>query len=185
MDAYGVPPDGTKGIFEELGIGLSSGTVGWVFQGYPNERMDRTLSPGEAHRWGDARSRGKIPGQPVLFLQVHPRDSRWVGWGRVVEPEERWRVLGVAVQCEEVLRPGLPVQEPQSDPPTRPGDSAIPPGHEWEFRELGHVLGLAAHRERTPYLDTDARDLRLGAVDLRFLLHLQPGLGRLGRGKRG
>ncbi len=185
MDEHRLPPEGAVGIFEQLAIGQASGTLGWVLQGYPNERIDRSLIPDAVHHWGDARSRGKVPGQPVLFLQAHPRDPRWVGWGRVVEPEERWRVLGVTVRCAEVLRPALPVQAPRSIPPALSEASATPPGHDWEFRELGHVLGLATHRERTPYLDMDARDLRLGSRDLGFLLHLQPGLRRLGRGERG
>ena len=168
----------------ELARGFSPGTAGWVIQGYANERIARDLAPTECHHWGDARSRGKVPGQPVLFLQSHPLDSRWVGWGRVVEPEERWRVLGVTVRCEEVVRPGLAVDASRSIPPAQAGESSNLLGHEWEYRELGHVLGREAHRDRTPYLDTDARDLRLSVHDLRFLLHLQPALGRLGRGQR-
>ena len=148
-----VPSSEPSGIFERLAIGLSPGAVGWVVQGYADERIDRDLAPNEVHHWGDARSRGKVPGQPVLFLQSHPRDSRWVGWGRVVEPEERWRVLGVAVRCEEVLRPGLPVIASRGVTAPRSAESSNLPRHEWEYRELGHVLGLEAHRDRTPYLD--------------------------------
>ena len=176
-----VPSPVRNGPFEELAIGRSSGTVGWVIQGYANERIDLDLAPGTVRRWDDARSRGKVPGQPVLFLRTHPRGSRWVGWGRVVEPEERWRVLGVAVRCEGVARPGLPVVASGYAPRPRAG---IPPElsrHEWEFRELGFVLGLATQHERPPYLESDARDLRLSAHDLRFLLRLQPALARLGR----
>lgn len=181
MDERIVPSSEARGIFGELAVGFTPGAVGWVIQGYAGERIDRDLAPTEVHHWGDARGRGKVPGQPVLFLQSHPRDPRWVGWGRVVEPEERWRVLGVTARCEEVERPGLPVVGSRTAAPPRPGESSSPPGHDWEYRELGHALGLEAHRDRTPYLDTDARDLRLSIHDLRFLLNLQPALGRFGR----
>ncbi|NNN16916.1 MAG: hypothetical protein HKL79_00925 [Thermoplasmata archaeon] len=184
MDEPGVPSATVRGVFEQLALASSPGTIGWIVQGYADERIDRELSAGGAHQWGDARSRGKDPGQPVLFLQSRPRDSRWVGWGRVVEPEERWRVLGVTVRCEEVIRPGLPVIASQSLRPPRSGGPSNLPPHDWEFRELGHVLGLETHRDRTPYLDTDARDLRLSASDLRFLLRLQPALGAFGRNLR-
>ncbi len=181
MDEPIGPSSAPRGIFKTLAGGFTQGTVGWVIQGYEDERIDRDIAPTEVHHWGDARSRGKVSGQPVLFLQSHPRDSLWVGWGRVVEPEERWRVLGVTVRCEEVVRPGLPVGPSRSvAPPPLSGSSSLP-GHEWEYRELGHVLGLEEHRDRTPYLDSDARDLRLGVHDLRFLLQLQPLLGGLGR----
>lgn len=179
-----VPAARARGVFEELAIGIAPGTVGWVIQGYADERIERHLTPTELHRWEDARSRGKVPGQPVLFLQSRPRDSRWVGWGRVVEPEERWRVLGVTVRCEEVVRSGLPVVVSRSVRAPRSGDAANLPEHEWEYRELGQVLGVDVHRDRTPYLDADARDLRLSIHDLHFLLQLQPALGRLGRGRK-
>jgi hypothetical protein len=181
MDERAVPSSEARGIFEELAAGFTPGTIGWIIQGYAGERIDRDLAPAEVHRWGDARSRGKVLGQPVLFLQSRPRDSRWVGWGLVVEPEERWRVLGVTVRCEEVVRPGLPVVVSRSVTPPQAGGF---PNHNWEYRELGHVLGLEAHRDRTPYLDTDARDLRLSVHDLRFLLQLQPALGAFGRNRR-
>jgi hypothetical protein len=182
MDEGAVPSSAARGVFEELAAGLTPGTVGWVIQGYAGERIDRDLAPRTVHHWDDARSRGKLSGQPVLFLQPHPRGSHWVGWGRVVDPEERWRVFGVMVRCEEVLRPGLPVGASPQVPPSRGESSPDITGHEWEYRELGYALGFEAHRERTPYLDTDARDLRLSVHDLRFLLRLQPALGRLGRG---
>jgi len=184
MNERVVPSAPARGVFEQLAMVPSPGTIGWIVQGYPDERIDLQLSYGEVLHWGDARSRGKVPDQPVLFLQSRPGDSRWVGWGRVVEPDERWRVLGVTVRCEEVARPGLAVIAPGSVPSPRSGEPAQPPSHDWEFRELGHALGLETHRDRTPYLDTDARDLRLGAHDLRFLLGLQPALGRFGRSQR-
>ena len=66
MDEHRLPPDGAVGIFEPLAIGLASGTLGWVFQGYPSERIDRSLIPDAVLHWGDARSRGTVPSQPVL-----------------------------------------------------------------------------------------------------------------------
>jgi hypothetical protein len=184
MDERVAPSSPARGIFEELAFGYSTGTVGWIIQGYPDERIDRDLAPAKVHHWEDARSRGKVDGQPVLFLQSRPRSSRWLGWGLVLEPEERWRVLGVDVRCEEVVPSGLPVVASRSVTPPGHGGSSDLPGHEWEYREVGHALGLAAHRDRTPFLDTGARDLRLAAHDLRFLLELQPALGGFGRGRR-
>lgn len=166
----------SPGVFESITRSGGSGLVGWVVQAYPDERMLLGLQPGDVRHWGDARSRGKEPGQPVLLLQVDGENPRWVGWGTVVAPEERWRVLGMDVRIEEVTRPGFPVVARRASETQEP-----PLTHEWVFRELGHTLKLSRHRERTPYLDTDARDLRLSASDLAYLLSLQPRLADFGR----
>ncbi len=175
-DAPGLPAP-AMGVLEALLAGMPPGTIAWVFQAFEDENAAATLRPGGVRLWDDARSRGKIAGQPVLYLQSHPRSPRWVGWGRIVAPGERWRVLGVSVRCEEVVREGLPVVAREVGADRRAGEGA----HEWEFRELGEALGLGSHRERTPFLDNGARDLRLGAHDLAHLFRLQPGLARFGR----
>ncbi len=154
------------------------GVAAWIFVGYEDERIARALRPGKVGLWGSARSRGKHLGDLVLFLQRHRTGAEWVGWGSVIEPEERWRAFGVRVRCEGLADPPLPVL-PRGTSTSAEG-SSLPP-HVWEYREAGRELGLEAHRERTPYLDTQARDLRLGASDLAFLLRLQPGLESFGR----
>ena len=168
------------GVWESLLAAVPSGPVGWVFQGYPDERIGPSLGPGRLSHWDDARSRGKVADQPVLFLQADPNDPRWVAWGRVVEPSERWRVFGVDVLCSEVMVPGLAVIERAALPADGGGRSVDPRTHTWEYPELGRALGLERTRARTPFLDTGARDLRLGVHDLALLVALQPGLRRLG-----
>lgn len=172
---------GTGGVFGRIAALPSPGTVGWVFRVGEVEASALVLRPGRVHTWKDARERGKVPGQPVLFLRPRSTVPLWLGWGRVMAPEERWRVLGVKVRCEEVVPGGLrALPESREGPSSRPAIDLGLAAHEWEYRELGHALRLTPHRERTPYLDNGARDLRLSAYDLRFLLDLQPGLRRFG-----
>ncbi len=173
------------GAFVAILAGMPPGTVGWVFQGYEDENLAARLRPGRVDLWGDARSRGKVPGQPVLYLQADRRSPHWVGWGRIVPPEERWLVFGVPVRCEGIIPEGLPVFAPATTTPGQGADGDTGARHEWEYRELGHALGLGGHRERTPFLDNGARDLRVSAHDLAHLLRLQPGLAELGRSPRG
>jgi hypothetical protein len=174
------PPSLGKGFLERLLAAAARGPVGWVFQGYPDERLVRALVPGRIVHWDDARSQGKAEGQPVLFLQTGGATPTWVAWGRVIEPEERWRVFGVGVRCHDVLQPGLPALGHGTPRPSARPSGGQREAHVWEFPELGRALGLERSRERTPYLDTGARDLRLGVQDLAFLLELQPSLRLLG-----
>ena len=146
-------------------------TVGWVFRAEPDESMDARLRPGRTHEWGDARLLGKEPGQPVLYLRSGPRFPSWVGWGRVVAPEERWRSFGVRTVCVGAFRPPLRVAD-------SPGDGmrmSLVEG-EWENRALGVALGFLRYRDRTPYREVGATDFRLTLSDLRLLARAQPRL---------
>jgi len=152
--------------------------VGWVFLGYPDERLRSWLRPGRVHLFEDARAIAKEEGAPVLFLQLGARSAHWVGAGTVAGLEERWKMFGVHVRCTRVLSPGLP-----SVPPARPASEGGGPATDlfrvpWENRALASHLGLDGFRSTTPYLD-DRRDLRLTAYDLRRLVDLQPGLRAL------
>ncbi len=150
-----------------------SGTVAWVILGFEDERIARGLLPGRSSHWDDARVRGKLAGQPVLFAQASPRGPTWVGWGVVLDPPERWKVFGVDVDCRGVMRPPWAVQDGAADNVPSTDRFAR---HVWEYPEVGRALGLEASRPRTPYLDTGARDLRLSVHDLRLLTALQPRL---------
>ncbi len=148
--------------------------LGWVVVGYPDEALVRILEPGRVHEWGDSRGAGKHPGQKVLFLQTGGPVPRWVGWGKVLEPAESWRVLGTRTICDGRFDPPLPAWDPVNP---RPG------GGDWEIRSLAATLGLSSFRERTPYLDNDARDHRLTARDCHRLLEMQPALAQAFTGK--
>jgi hypothetical protein len=150
-------------------------TVGWVMLASEDEPLSLWLHAGAAHFWEDARSAGKEPGQPVLFLQTGRGPPCWMGWGRVLEPLERWRVYGVRTVCAELLKPPLPVVDP-----TVGLESVSDAGDLWENRALGAALGLLRYRDRTPYGEVGARDLRLTDADLHQLVRAQPGLRRLG-----
>lgn len=158
---------------------LPGRVVGWVLRGYEDEPLTRTLRANATRVWDDARTSGKVAGQPVLYLEGAPERPRWVGWGRIVPAPERWRVHGVAVECRAVIRPSWPAVATGPKGDRLPGPSPASPDHDWETPVLGRLLGLSRYRERTPYLDTDARDVRLTARDLGYLLQLQPRLGTL------
>ena len=151
-------------------------TVGWVFQAGPDEPLHRWLRPGSTHEWSDARAAGKEPGLPVLFLRSGPGPPVWAGWGNILEPLERWRVYGVRTVCVGSLKPPLEVVDPSIDAKKIPSSES-----DWENRALGTALGLLRYRDRTPYREVGARDLRLTSSDLRQLARVQPRLRYLGR----
>jgi hypothetical protein len=150
-------------------------TVGWVIQAPEDEPPNRWLSPGTEHLWEDARSAGKEPGQPVLFLQSGRDPPTWIGWGRILESSERWKVYGVRTVCGERLVPALEVIDPSVNLETISGSE-----ERWENRALGAALGLLHFRNRTPYGEVGARDLRLTDADLHQLVRAQPRLRSLG-----
>lgn len=150
-------------------------TVGWVIQASADEPLDLWLRPGGERLWEDARAAGKEPGQPVLFLQSGRGPPTWMGWGWILESLERWRVYGVTTICAELLDPPLPVVDPSVDLRTISNAEDL-----WENRPLGTALGLLRYRNRTPYGEVGARDLRLTCADLRQLGRAQPGLRQLG-----
>lgn len=150
-------------------------TVGWVILAHEDEPLNLWLRPRGERLWEDARSAGKEPGQPVLFLQSGPGPPMWAGWGRVLEAPERWKVYGVSTVCVGVLDPSLPVVDPSIDPGTISSSEDL-----WENRALGSALGLLRYRNRTPYGEVGARDLRITCADLQILGSAQPGLRRLG-----
>jgi len=150
-------------------------TVGWVIQAPEDEPLDSWLRPGTEHLWEDARLAGKEPGQPVLFLQSGRGSPTWIGWGRILESPERWRIYGVRTVCEERLVPPLPVVDPSVNLETVSGAE-----DRWENRALGTALGLLRYRNRTPYGEVGARDLRLTDADLHQLVRAQPRLVSLG-----
>ncbi len=145
---------------------LAEHSVGWVFVGYPDERLDRHLVPGRIVHWRDARTMGVEADQPVLFLQLDERSGSWVGSGRIVDVEERWRAFGVRVRCLERLERPLPAV---------PGPVGPEGATTWENRTLAARLGLATFRTRTPFLD-EGRVHRLTAADLDRLVGIQPAL---------
>ena len=159
---------------------MANQLVGWVFIGFPDEHLRPMLRPGTVRLWEDARTVGKSPGQPVLFLQTREQGAAWVGSGLVSGVEERWKAFGVYVETRTVL-PRLLVTVAPS-----PGHSPNrnPPGAEavrsrgtaaWENRTLAARLGFGGFRSRTPYLEEE-RDLRLTASDWNLLCQLQPSL---------
>ncbi len=150
-------------------------TVGWVIQLEADEPLNLWLRPGSEHVWEDARSAGKVPGQPVLFVQTGQGPVAWVGWGRVLQGDERWRVYGVPTTCGGRLDPPLPVLDPSVE--FGPGSSTA---DLWDNRALGATLGLLRYRERTPYREVGARDLRLTDGDLHRLAEAQPKLRQVG-----
>jgi hypothetical protein len=153
---------------------------GWVFVGFPEEHLRSMLRPGAVRLWDDARTIGKFPGQPVLFLQTRERGAAWVGAGLVTGVEERWRAFGVYVETRTVLARMIVAL---------PGDAESHPGSghhavdavrsqgmaAWENRTLAARLGFQGFRSRTPYLEAE-RDLRLTASDWNVLCQLQPSL---------
>ena len=142
------------------------------------------LRPGRARLWEDARTIGKSPGQPVLFLQTREQGAAWVGSGVVTEVEARWKAFGVYVETRKVLARLLPTihQHPgDSAPGTAPSlDSMRSQGMSaWENRALAARVGFAEFRTSTPYLE-GARDLRVSPSDWSALCRLQPALEGLG-----
>lgn len=150
-------------------------TIGWVIQAPEDEPLNTWLRPGTEHLWEDARLAGKEPGQPVLFLQANRDRPIWLGWGRILESPERWRIYGVRIVCEERLAPPLPVVDPSVN-----RESLADAEDLWENRALGSALGLLRYRNRTPYGEVGARDLRLTNADLHQLVRAQPRLASLG-----
>lgn len=156
---------------------------GWVFVGFPDEHLRWMLKPGSVRLWDDARTIGKTPGQPVLFLQSRDRGAAWVGSGVVSRVEERWQAFGVWVETRVVLARMLPTvaRDPDGNPKggTRAFDSIDSQGMAaWENRTLAARIGLVEFRSRTPYLE-EGRDIRLTASDWRVLCQLQPSLRSL------
>ena len=152
-------------------------SVGWVIVGDADEDLRGSLRPGEPHLWADARTRGKVRGQPVLFLQS-TQDGRahWVGSGFVLAPEERWKSLGVWIQCVRV-RPASQVAPGRSTngAPGPMEDVPLGPMDRWENRSLASRLGVPGFRMRTPYLE-DGRDIRVTAADRDLLFRFFPAL---------
>lgn len=157
--------------------------AGWVFVGFPEEHLRSMLRVGTVRLWDDARTIGKAPGQPVLFLQTRQQGAAWLGSGIVRELEERWKAFGVYVETRTVLPRLLPVVAsgasatgPNGNDPTesvrRRGSAA------WENRTLAARLGFTEFRTRTPYLE-ETRDLRLSESDRALLCALQPQLQAL------
>ena len=156
---------------------------GWVFIGFPDEHLRSMLRPGAPRLWGDARTIGKIPGQPVFFLQTRERGAAWVGSGVVTGVEERWKAFGVYVETRTVLDRMLTTVA--RDPDGRPtgGSRSVDSIHSqgmaaWENRTLAARIGFAGFRSRTPYLEEE-RDIRLTASDWNVLCQLQPSLSTL------
>lgn len=156
--------------------------TGWVFVGFSDENVRPWLRPGTVRLWDDARTIAKREGEFVLFLQLGRSGARWVGAGRIVGPEARWKAFGVEVRCTRVLAPGLlavpgllPSKLGSSD---ENSPARLPPEEAWENRELAAVIGVHRFRARTPFLDA-GRDLRLTGSDLRLLIALQPELAGL------
>jgi len=153
---------------------------GWVFVGFPDERLRSMLRPGTVRLWDDARTIGKIPGQPVLFLQTMERGAAWVGSGIVAEVEERWKAFGVYVETRTVLARMLATVRWEASGSAKPGASAFDSLRSrgvaaWENRALAARIGIVDFRSRTPYLEAE-RDLRLTVSDWAVLLDLQPAL---------
>ena len=157
---------------------MTNEVVGWVFVGYPDEHIRQIVRAGEVHLWDDAHTIGKVPGQPVLFLQTRERGAAWVGSGVVSGLEERWRAFGVYVKTRSILTRMIPTLavEPEGPPDGRitsvesiraQGPAA------WENRTLAARVGIIEHRSRTPYLE-EGRDIRLTGWDWRVLCELQP-----------
>lgn len=157
---------------------MANELVGWVFVGYPDEHLRSLLRAGTVHRWGDARTIEKVPGQPVLFLQTRERGAAWVGSGVVLRVEERWKAFGVYVETRTILTRMIPTLTvgPEGPPDGRPAavESMRAQGPAaWENRTLAARVGLIEFRSRTPYLG-EGRDIRLTGWDWRVLCELQP-----------
>jgi hypothetical protein len=129
--------------------------------------------------WEDASTSGKEPGQPVLFLQLGAESPTWNGWGHLLPVQERWRVYEVRTVCTEVINPPLAVVDPAVDT-----GASLASENSWENRALGAALGLLRYRDRTPYREVGARDLRLTSSDLDLLGRAQPRLRDLGHSPR-
>lgn len=162
---------------------MANQLVGWVFVGHPDEHLRAMLRPGTLRLWDDARTIGKAPGQPVLFLQTRETGSAWIGSGVVRRVEERWKAYGVYVETRTVLARLLVTIDP--GPVGREGrgseisDSIRSQGMAaWENRTLAARVGFGGFQSRTPYLE-EARDVRLTGSDWRLLCQLQPALSRL------
>ncbi len=156
---------------------------GWVFVGFSDENLLSMLHPGTVHLWDDARTIGKAPGQPVLFLQTQGKAPAWAGFGVVTQVEERWKAFGVYVETRTVLsRLLVTVVSESSGPPTKGTshvDSIRSQGPAaWENRTLAARIGFGGFRARTPYLEEE-RDIRLTASDRNVLCQLQPALRSL------
>ena len=162
---------------------MANELVGWVFVGYPDERFRQIVRAGEVHLWDDARTIGKTPGQPILYLQTWKRGAAWVGSGVVIRVEERWKAFGVYVETRSILTRLIPTLavEPEGPPDGRitsvesiraQGPAA------WENRTLAARVGILEHRTRTPFLE-EGRDVPLTAADWRLLCELQPSLRAL------
>ena len=107
----------------------------------------------------------------MLFLASHRGPPAWMGWGHILESSDRWRVYGTSTICTGVLKPPLPAVDPSVH-----ARDVFGPENPWENRALGALLGLVRYRNRTPYGDMGARDLRLTNADLHKLARLQPRL---------
>jgi len=149
-------------------------TVGWVFQAGPEERPKVWVKPGAVRAWEDASTSGKESGQPVLFLQRGAAHGTWIGWGRILPVPERWRAYEVHTVCTQVIAPPLDVVDAAVDPGV-----SLASENSWENRALGAALGLLRYRERTPFREVGARDLRLTSSDLHLLGRAQPRLREL------
>lgn len=156
---------------------------GWVFVGFPDEHLPSMLRPGIVRLWDDARTIGKAPGQPVLFLQTQGKAPAWVGFGVVTEVEERWKAFGVYVETRTVLARLLATVAPDAGGHPTKGTGAVDSirsqgAAAWENRTLAARIGFGGFRARTPYLE-EARDIRLTASDRSVLYQLQPALRTL------
>jgi hypothetical protein len=156
---------------------------GWVFIGFPDEHLRSLLRVGATRLWDDARTIGKQPGQPVLFLQTRARGAGWVGAGIVKGVEERWKSFGVYVETRTVLsRMIAAVARGPTDGPTSPDQAAESIRARgmaaWENRTLATRIGFEGFRSRTPFSE-EGRDLRLTASDWNLLCRLQPSLRNL------
>lgn len=154
-----------------------------MFVGFPDEHLRSMLRPGTVRLWEDARTIGKTPGQPVLFLQTRERGAAWVGSGVITGMDERWKAFGVFVETRTVLARMLPTESRDAAglPTKGPGsaDSIRTRGMAaWENRTLAARMGFEGFRSRTPYLE-EGRDIRLTASDWSVLCQLQPSLRSL------
>lgn len=162
---------------------IANQVVGWVFVGYPDEHLRSLLRAGTVHLWDDAHTIGKVPGQPVLFLQTREKGAAWVGSGVIRGVEERWKMFGVYVETRTILARMFPTHtaypDRQSERHLASVESIRSRGTTaWENRSLAARVGIIDHRSRTPYLE-EGRDIRLTDSDWRVLCELQPSLPTL------
>jgi hypothetical protein len=170
-----------RSVNHQTGPMFANRTIGWVFVADSKERLREWVRPGSTRLWDDARSVGKEPGQPVLFLQLLRSGARWEGSGSIVDVEERWKAFGVRVRCNRLLPAGLPaVLRAASDTAGAviDGSAGVARPDEWENRNLAALLGLIEFGSRTPFLN-EGRDVRLTDADLRSVLALQPAIRQL------